>query len=914
MTTRAKRKGLVAVSEEAAETETLEATLEGNLDAVAPDGLVYGWCFVPAEPDRRCELAILIDGTEVIRTHADQYREDLEKAGKGDGHHAFSIQLPGDSIEPGATVSVVVWDVATGRQIGIDTIVTWAVSATPAATAEPETPHSASLADEPIPALRGNIDRITRDGWVSGWCADPLRPGAAVALSILVDGKPVGTTVANGFRPDLKQAGIGQGNHGFSYALPWSALAQRGTLHVSVRDIATDRPLGEPVMLRLGRAAAAEERIEELERQVRQLRWHLAEMTRTMQANSDERAARELFGTVAAFFQQLPEGDSARASGGLGLRAAVEAVTSRHPPLTLTAPDAPAATVCIAATASFGMLYECLAACHAARVDELADIVVLNDGRTTAEATLLPGIVRNLRYVRLPPGTTLDAGRDELARTARGEVVVFLAPTLRPAAHFLDELLATFACHEGAAAISGCVVAKDGAPSSLGLIADEEGMPRDLCDGGDITPGCVREVEAASGLALAVRPKALLAVGGIARGYDDFGSTALDLCMRLRGAGHRVLCQPRAVATWADEDATELPDTAPDLSRTGALQLREMWRDRVPCPSPVGHALVIDTYLPDPDRDAGSIATLEQMELLQRLGWRVTFAPADDTIPKPADIARLERLGIEVTAISGQASVTQHLQDCGASLGIVQIYRHPNSALFRQRVRRFAPAAKLIFSPADLHFLRERRRAEQEGGQAAAAHAEATRAQELTSIRASDMTVVVSDHERDVLMSEGIDPGRLVLLRWIERPRPAHTPFSQRSGLIFVGNFNHSPNADGITWFVQEVLPLVHARLPELRLHVVGSNVTEDVRALIGPRVEVHGWVQDLAPLFAGVRLSIAPLRWRGLQRQGRDEPRLRRSSCWHRHGVRRHRPQRRGWCDAGGGCAGLRKCHSAPA
>jgi glycosyltransferase involved in cell wall biosynthesis len=82
--------------------------------------------------------------------------------------------------------------------------------------------------------------------------------------------------------------------------------------------------------------------------------------------------------------------------------------------------------------------------------------------------------------------------------------------------------------------------------------------------------------------------------------------------------------------------------------------------------------------------------------------------------------------------------------------------------------------------------------------------------------------------------------------------------------ILFVGGFNHPPNVDGICWFVEEVLPLVSAARPDIRLHVVGSNPTDAVEALQSERVTVYGYLSDeeLDALYRRVRQVVVPLRF----------------------------------------------------
>ena len=196
-------------------------------------------------------------------------------------------------------------DIGTGQAIGAPVPVRW---------------HGGAAA---APAtLSGSLDRVSRDGWVSGWCWFPERPEAHVELTVLVDDAPVGSVVADAFRPDLQQAGIGDGRHGFSFALPYAALAEHGTLTVTVQERHTGQTLGAPITMRLGRMAAAEERIQDLERQIRLLRGQIDELRRGGAGRDDAPAARALFATVAGFFQDLAEG---REFGGRAERCAAAA-------------------------------------------------------------------------------------------------------------------------------------------------------------------------------------------------------------------------------------------------------------------------------------------------------------------------------------------------------------------------------------------------------------------------------------------------------------------------------------------------------------------------------------------------------------------------------------------------------------
>ncbi|MEM4619298.1 MAG: hypothetical protein QW607_03685 [Desulfurococcaceae archaeon] len=66
--------------------------IKGFLDGI--DGqYVFGWVWDRENPEERLEVIIYVDGKPIATGVADIYRQDLEKAGIGDGRHGFRIKL-----------------------------------------------------------------------------------------------------------------------------------------------------------------------------------------------------------------------------------------------------------------------------------------------------------------------------------------------------------------------------------------------------------------------------------------------------------------------------------------------------------------------------------------------------------------------------------------------------------------------------------------------------------------------------------------------------------------------------------------------------------------------------------------------------------------------------------------------------
>jgi glycosyltransferase involved in cell wall biosynthesis len=105
----------------------------------------------------------------------------------------------------------------------------------------------------------------------------------------------------------------------------------------------------------------------------------------------------------------------------------------------------------------------------------------------------------------------------------------------------------------------------------------------------------------------------------------------------------------------------------------------------------------------------------------------------------------------------------------------------------------------------------------------------------------------------------------------VRRPAPAAAaPTADDRRLLFVGNLNYPPNADGLAFFADQVLPILHRMEPDVRLDAVGRSPTSDAsRAMVkrlqqDDRLRFAFDVADCAPSYMRSSLSIAPIRFGG--------------------------------------------------
>jgi len=96
----------------------------------------------------------------------------------------------------------------------------------------------------------------------------------------------------------------------------------------------------------------------------------------------------------------------------------------------------------------------------------------------------------------------------------------------------------------------------------------------------------------------------------------------------------------------------------------------------------------------------------------------------------------------------------------------------------------------------------------------------------------------------------------------IEHFRPQDVPMGA-SSLVFVGSMDWLPNEDAVLYFASDILPLLKAEVPDIRLTVVGRNPSPRMKKRLStvPEIQLTGWVDDVRPYIAKATLYIVPMR-----------------------------------------------------
>lgn len=89
------------------------------------------------------------------------------------------------------------------------------------------------------------------------------------------------------------------------------------------------------------------------------------------------------------------------------------------------------------------------------------------------------------------------------------------------------------------------------------------------------------------------------------------------------------------------------------------------------------------------------------------------------------------------------------------------------------------------------------------------------------------------------------------------KPNPS---IKKEYDIAFVGNMGYVPNVEGARYLVQEILPLLINKYPNIKILIAGARPTALVQSLASENVTITGWVEDIREAYASAKIFAAPL------------------------------------------------------
>lgn len=273
--------------------------------------------------------------------------------------------------------------------------------------------------------------------------------------------------------------------------------------------------------------------------------------------------------------------------------------------------------------------------------------------------------------------------------------------------------------------------------------------------------------------------------------------------------------------------------------------------------------LIIGLVFPEPNSSAAGNRILQLIQLFHEIGYEITFVSPAQHSEHEFD---LSSIGVCQKVVSlNDESFDNFVSELNPNIVIFD--RFVIEEQFGWRVARSCPDALRILDTEDLHCLRlARQNAFKEKREFANTDLFSdTAKREIASILRSDVSLIISDFEMNLLIDEfKVNPSILFYLPIFAEPIPDFRLFEDRNNFMFIGNFLHEPNWNAVLYLREILWPLIHKQLPKANLYVYGAYPSSKALQLHNPKLNFHilGRVENAKEVIEKAKVMLAPLRF----------------------------------------------------
>ena len=568
-------------------------------------------------------------------------------------------------------------------------------------------------------------------------------------------------------------------------------------------------------------------------------------------------------------------------------------------PLRFEAQPQPLVSIVIPVYNQVEYTYRCLESILENTRDTAYEVIVADD-QSTDDTCRLSQKVSGIRISRTPANLGFLKNCNRAAETARGKYVLFLNNDTQVQPGWLSSLTGLMESDASIGLAGSKLVYPDGRLQEAGGILWSDGTGWNygrFDDPGKAAYNYVKDVDYISGAAILLPVSLWKQIGGFDERFAPAYCEDADLAFAVREAGYRVVYQPRSVVVHY-EGISNGTDTASGIKRyqlENSVKLKEKWAEEFALqtehsePPALFEArersqgkktiLVIDHYVPQYDKDAGSKSTFTFIRMFLKNGYAVKFIGDNFNQDEPYT-GTLLQMGVEVLYGDEfrEGRIFSWIEANGSFIDFAFMNRPHITEKYLGFIREHTNI-KCIYYGHDLHYLREAREYKLTGDKKRLEESEHWKKVEFSIMRNCEAVYYPSTmEEEEIRRADPAIPVKSVSVYSYDTFREESgipDDFAARRGIMFIGGFAHRPNVDAVLWFVEEIYPRIRARWGEeagqIPFYIAGSRAPEEITALQGTdgagnpgAIVVKGFVSDeqLQELYDTCRLVVCPLRF----------------------------------------------------
>ena len=391
----------------------------------------------------------------------------------------------------------------------------------------------------------------------------------------------------------------------------------------------------------------------------------------------------------------------------------------------------------------------------------------------------------------------------------------------------------------------------------------------------------VKEVDYISGASIIIRKSIWKKIGGFDKRFIPAYYEDTDFAFKLRKNGYKVMYQPKSIVEHYEgvSNGINISTGIKHYQEINKKKFISKWKNELKYQSEQGNIFVgrergfektrifvIDRFVPNFDQDAGGRCCYMYLNLFKQIGLQVTFLGDDLQRIEPYTTA-LQQKGIEV--LYGDKYKGQNLEiwlkNNLKHFKFVYLQRPDITIKYIDIIKKYF-SGKIFYFAHDLHHIRLAREYNITHSKQILNRSEYMRKIEMDIFNKVDVIHVVGTFEFKLLKE--IFPDKAIrnipLYIYENQYRNIEKDFSKRKDLIFVGGYLHRPNIDAVFWFSREIYPKIVDKFPDMIWHIVGSNITQEIKQLESKNIKVEGYLSDkeLHSLYQKCRIAVIPLRF----------------------------------------------------
>lgn len=509
--------------------------------------------------------------------------------------------------------------------------------------------------------------------------------------------------------------------------------------------------------------------------------------------------------------------------------------------------------------------------------------IIIADDNSSKGTHLLEKSFENLVVLKNKTNLGFLKNCNNAASHARGEYIVFLNNDTQIQSGWLEELLFVFENFKQAGIAGSKLVYPNGRLQEAGGILWQDGSAMNYGNGDNPDKeeyNYIKEADYVSGASIMIKKELWEEIGGFDEQYSPAYCEDSDLCMEVRKRGYKVIYQPFSVVVHFEgvSHGTDLEKGVKQYQIINQKNFYDKWHKELQKKSKKNehifcerdrtqgkkHVLLIDHYLPQIDKDAGSRTISNFMDVLLGLDYSVKFL-GENQNPKPDYTKYFQHKGIEVLygknfnfATNGWANYLKANMD---KLDAVILSRSSVCLPIISFLTRNKYKGNIIYYGHDLGFRRIEKEAEITGDKLLLKEARRIKAEEDFMYQLADNALGISTEEMEYLRKYIKTPLHYIPPYFFEITHNT-AAYEERSGIFFIGGFNHTPNRDAMKWFLEEVYAQLDSQ--GIPFTIAGSYIPEFIfeykkrfkLLTVLPDVPV----EELNNLYAQIRIAIVPL------------------------------------------------------